>query len=300
MSFSSEVKQELAGIMPNARHCRVAELAALVSYGALHLRQEAAEQEENGSGIVFPHENIPVKERFDSLVRKLFMFDPDKLGRDEEEQLLKTIKADRDLIPDSLILKLPCCKRAFLRGAFLACGSMTDPEKEYHLEFVTDGERTQMIIDSLMFFGIEAKSVERKKYNVVYVKDSDRIVDILNVIEAHVALMEFENVRILKDMRNSVNRRVNCETANIGKTITAAGRQIEDINYLRSSHIFEQLSPELQETALLRLEHPDSSLAELGKLHDRPVGRSGVNHRLAKLSETAQRMREEKESKVQD
>ena len=281
--------------MPNARHCRVAELAALISYGALHLRQVTVEQEENGSGIVFPHDNIPVKERFDSLVRKLFTFDPDNLGRDEEEQLLKTIKADRDLIPDALILKLPCCKRAFLRGAFLACGSMTDPEKEYHLEFVTDGERARMIIDSMMFFGIEAKSVERKKYNVVYVKDSDRIVDILNVIEAHVALMDFENVRILKDMRNSVNRRVNCETANIGKTITAAGRQIEDINYLRSFHAFEQLSPELQETALLRLEYPDSSLAELGKLHDRPVGRSGVNHRLAKLSEIAQQMREENE-----
>ncbi|MCR5768688.1 MAG: DNA-binding protein WhiA [Lachnospiraceae bacterium] len=286
MSFSSVVKEELAGIMPNARHCRVAELAALVSYGALHMQHMTADRD--GNDI-----NLPLKERFDSLVRKLFTFDPDNMGEDEEEQLLRTIKADRDLIPDALILKLPCCKRAFLRGAFMACGSMTDPEKEYHLEFVTDGGRAQMIIDSLMFFGIEAKSVERKKYNVVYVKDSDRIVDILNVIEAHVALMDFENVRILKDMRNSVNRRVNCETANIGKTITAAGRQIEDINYLRESHAFDKLSRELQETAMLRLEYPDSSLAELGSLHDRPVGRSGVNHRLAKLSEIAQQMREE-------
>ena len=269
--------------MPNARHCRIAELAALVSC--------AATRENNR--IVFTGDNPLIRERFGILVRKLFAFDPDHMGEEETGQLLETIKTNSDLVPDSVILKLSCCKRAFLRGAFIACGSMTDPEKEYHFEFVTDGERAQMIIDSLMFFDIEAKSTDRKKSNVVYVKDSDRIVDILNVIEAHVALMSFENVRILKDMRNSVNRRVNCEAANIGKTITAAGRQIEDIEYLRESHLFSELSEDMKETAMLRLEHPDSSLAELGKLHGRPVGRSGVNHRLARLSEMAQKLREE-------
>ena len=281
MSFSSDVKQELVSIMPNARHCRIAELAALVAYGA---------KTENNR-IVFLGDNPVVKERFGILVRRLFSFDPENLGKDELKQLSETIKTDGRLIPDAVVYKASCCKRAYLRGAFIACGSVTDPGKEYHFEFVTDGVRAQTIIDLLEFFEIEAKMVERKKYNVVYVKDSDRIVDILNVIEAHVALMAFENVRIVKDVRNSVNRRVNCEAANLGKTVMAANRQIEDIEYLQSHNIFEELSDELKETALLRLEYPDSSLSELGKLHGVPVGRSGVNHRLAKLSEIAQRLR---------
>ena len=281
MSFANKVKQELVGQMPNARHCRIAELAALVSFagrlddGILRLNTE----------------NQTACGRFSALVKKLFSFDSEKTGRGETGQILETIKADNGLIPDRLILKQSCCKRAYLRGAFLACGSMTDPEKDYHLEFVTDGDRALTIMDELLAFGIEAKSVKRKKNYVVYVKDSELIVDVLNVIEAHVALMDFENVRIYKDMRNSVNRRVNCETANIGKTITAAGRQIEDINYLLSIHGLELLSDDLKETAQLRLEYPDSSLAELGRMHARPIGRSGVNHRLARLSEMAQMLR---------
>lgn len=270
--------------MPNARHCRIAELASLVSY---------AGRIEDGI-LCFNTENQTAQDRFLILTGKLFSFERKNIGREETAQILETIKSDFRLIPDVMVRKQQCCKRAYLRGAFIACGSMTDPEKDYHLEFVTDGERAQTIIDELMSFGIEARSVERKKNNVVYVKDSEMIVDILNVIEAHVALMNFENVRIYKDMRNSINRRVNCETANIGKTITAAGRQIEDINYLRETAYFEGLSEELKETAMLRLEYPESSLAELGKLHDRPVGRSGVNHRLARLSEIAERLREGK------
>jgi len=282
MSFANDVKQELVGQMPNARHCRIAELAALVSFAGRY-----------DEGILqISGENQMAGRRFSTLVKKLFSFESGSIGKSETEQILETIKADKRLLPDMLILKQSCCKRAYLRGAFIACGSMTDPEKDYHLEFVTDGERAQTIIDELMSFDIEAKSVERKKNVVVYVKDSELIVDILNVIEAHVALMDFENVRIYKDMRNSVNRRVNCETANIGKTITAAGRQIEDINYLREVNGFELLSDELKETAELRLEYPESSLAELGRLHDRPIGRSGVNHRLARLSEMAQLLRD--------
>ena len=267
--------------MPNARHCRIAELAALVAYGA---------KIENNR-IVFLGDNPIVKERFGILVRRLFSFDPENMGKDELRQLSETIKTDGSLIPDAVVYKASCCKRAYLRGAFIACGSVPDPGKEYHFEFVTDGVRAQTIIDLLEFFEIEAKMVERKKYNVVYVKDSDRIVDILNVIEAHVALMAFENVRIVKDVRNSINRRVNCEAANLGKTVTAANRQIEDIEYLQSHNYFGELSDELKETALLRLEYPDSSLSELGKLHGVSVGRSGVNHRLAKLSEIAQKLR---------
>ena len=133
--------------------------------------------------------------------------------------------------------------------------------------------------------------VERKKNYIVYVKEGARIVDLLNVMGAHVALMDFENVRILKDVRNSVNRQVNCETANIKKTVSAAARQIEDIQYIRDTSGFGTLPKGLAEIAIIRLEHAEVSLKELGGMLDPPIGKSGVNHRLRKLSEIAQEMR---------
>lgn len=141
-------------------------------------------------------------------------------------------------------------------------------------------------------FSMDAKIVLRKKYFVLYIKEGTQIVDFLNVIEAHIALMDFENVRILKEVRNSVNRQVNCETANINKTVTAAAKQIEDIQYLQEHMGFSQLADGLKEIAELRLEYPDSSLVELGKMLSKPIGKSGVNHRLRKISEFAEQLRE--------
>jgi hypothetical protein len=136
-------------------------------------------------------------------------------------------------------------------------------------------------------FEIEAKTVLRKKSYVLYVKDGTKIVETLNVMGAHVALMDFENMRILKEMRNSVNRKVNCETANIGKTVNAAQRQIEDIKRLMASDDYKRLSPALKEMAELRVSHPEATLKELGELCTPPLGKSGVNHRLRKLSQAA-------------
>lgn len=138
---------------------------------------------------------------------------------------------------------------------------------------------------------MDAKIVQRKKYHVVYIKEGSQIVDILNVMEAHVALMNLENVRILKEMRNSVNRKVNCETANINKTVNAAVKQIEDIRYIQKKIGFESLGEGLADTARLRLEHPDASLKELGMMLTPQVGKSGVNHRLRKLSTLAEELR---------
>ena len=135
----------------------------------------------------------------------------------------------------------------------------------------------------------------RKKYFVVYLKEGAQIVDLLNVMEAHVALMDLENVRIFKEMRNSVNRKVNCETANIHKTVSAAVKQIEDIEFLKTAGSFSELSEELLETAGIRLENPDASLKELGLMHNPPIGKSGVNHRLRKLSNLAETLRGSKE-----
>ena len=151
----------------------------------------------------------------------------------------------------------------------------------------------EQVKELLCSFETDAKIVQRKKVYVVYVKEGSQIVDILNIMEAHVSLMELENVRILKEMRNTVNRKVNCETANINKTVSAAVKQVEDITYLRDTIGFEKLSEGLEEIALARLSHPEASLKELGELLSPPVGKSGVNHRLRKLSELAEKVRQE-------
>lgn len=182
--------------------------------------------------------------------------------------------------------------REFLRNAFLETGSMSNPEKGYHLEFVCEEEAyAAKIIEMLRTFEIAAKTVPRKRYIVVYIKESEDIVRLLNVIGAHKSLMNLENLRILKDMRNSINRRVNCETANISKTVSAAGKQIEDIEYIGKHYGFDNLSENLREMAQVRLQYPDATLKELGEYLVPPVGKSGVNHRLRKLCELADSIR---------
>lgn len=188
--------------------------------------------------------------------------------------------------------------RAFLRDAFLETGSMSNPEKGYHLEFVCEEEsQAKKLIETMRTFEIAAKTVQRKRYTVVYIKESEDIVRLLNVTGAHNALMNLENLRILKDMRNSINRRVNCETANISKTVSAANKQIEDILYIREHYGFDDLSENLREVAQIRLEYPDATLKELGEYLVPPVGKSGVNHRLRKLSELADSIRGKSEKR---
>lgn len=196
-------------------------------------------------------------------------------------------------IVNPLVVQQTCCRRSFIRGAFLAAGSMSDPNKSYHFEIVCASEKMARQIQELICgFSMDAKIVRRKKSYVVYLKEGSQIVDILNIMEAHISLMELENVRILKEMRNTVNRKVNCETANINKTVSAAVKQVEDITYLRDTIGFEKMSEGLEEVALARLSHPDATLKELGELLSPPVGKSGVNHRLRKLSEMAEKVRQ--------
>ena len=178
---------------------------------------------------------------------------------------------------------------------------MSDPNKSYHFEIVCSSEaKARQIQELIGSFDMDAKIVCRKRYFVVYLKEGAQIVDLLNVMEAHVALMDLENVRILKEMRNSVNRKVNCETANIHKTVSAAVKQTEDIRYLKAAGGFSDLSEELLETADLRLENPEASLKELGLMHNPPIGKSGVNHRLRKLSNLAETLRGSKEEHYYD
>ncbi len=299
MSFSGTVKEELAAHVSSARHCQLAELAALLQYngGAC----------DGGRHLCLDTENEAVARKCFTLLKKTFNIEtvaqggqrliPDDeterrvtealyLVRDEEGKTLLTKTVN------SLLIKHSCCARAWLRGAFLSVGSMSDPRKSYHLEFVCD-EKAQaaQLREVLSEFQIEARIIGRKKYQVVYLKEGEGIVELLNVMGAHVSLMELENMRILKEMRNSINRRVNCETANISKTVTAAGRQIEDILLIRDRYGFENLPDNLRQMAEVRLEYPDAALKELGGYLEPVVGKSGVNHRLRRLSEIADKIR---------
>ena len=195
---------------------------------------------------------------------------------------------------ENVIVQAVCCKRAYIRGAFIASGSMSDPDKSYHFEIVCGTlKQAEYLKNMINSFEMDAKIVKRKKSYVVYLKEGSQIVDILNIMEAHVALLELENVRIMKEMRNTVNRKVNCETANINKTVSASVRQMEDIIYIRDNIGFDKLPDGLKDVALTRLTYPDATLKELGGLLENPIGKSGVNHRLRKLSEIAEKLREQ-------
>ncbi len=287
MSFSGEVKKELATRMSSARHCQLAEFAAIISFCGQFGRDN-----EGKYALGFQTENEALVKKGFTLLEKLYNIEAGfRLTEQELDNIMQKAGGVGEPV-NPLTIKNSCCKRAFLRGAFLSVGSMSDPRKGYHLEFVCNNEgQAKQLQQVIRTFGIEAKIVLRKKYYVVYLKEGSAIVDLLNVCEATVSLMNLENLRILKEMRNSVNRQVNCETANISKTVNASARQIEDIEYIRKHYGFERLSETLREMAEVRLENPDAPLKELGDYLAPPVGKSGVNHRLRKLSELADRLR---------
>lgn len=312
MSFSRGVKEELARHTCEARHCCIAEFAAIFAVAGkvrehrgcycLEIRTEnltVAEKSYMLLKMTF-HANVEVMIRNHNIRGKVLTYYLVVQEQKMIQTILQSVKLMDELgnirssqIRSQLLVQNTCCKRAFLRGSFLVAGSVTNPEKAYHLELaVLSEELAKQLQKLLLFFQMDAKIVERKRYYVVYIKEGAQIVDFLNVVEAHVALMEYENVRIVKELRNSVNRQVNCETANISKTVNAAARQIEDIRYIEKYVGFQRLSPGLKDIAELRLEYPDASLTELGQRLNPPIGKSGVNHRLRKLGEMAKQWRE--------
>ena len=314
MSFSSKVKEELSKECNSPRHCCIAETAAIIS-----MCGKVIFDEKYHVRIEIHTENVTVARKYFTLLKKTYNINTDisirhssslnknrsyVLSVNDDETARKILMTCRLMKPfgvieedfsisDSLIIQRECCKRAFIRGAFLAAGSVSDPVKTYHFEIVCLSEakakQLQMIMET---FNINARVIKRRKYFVVYVKDSSQVVDLLNIMGAYNALMDMENVRIVKDMRNNVNRKVNCETANINKTVSAAVKQIEDIRFIQMSSAFDELPESLQEMAELRVRYPEATLAELGQLLDTPVGKSGVNHRLKKISLFADELRE--------
>ena len=184
------------------------------------------------------------------------------------------------------------CKKIYIRGAFIGGGSISNPEKTYHLEFVTHNNEYAEDLSSLInSFGLNSKVIQRKSSYIVYIKEGEQIVDLLNIIGAHSSLLELENIRIMKEMRNNFNRLVNCETANLSKTVNAAIRQVESIKLIQREIGLARLPKNLREIAELRLNYPDESLKELGEMLSPPVGKSGINHRLRKIEKIAEDLR---------
>ncbi len=305
MSFSGEVKEELAGQISSSRHCQIAELAAMVCYSG------RLEQANTGNAcLTIQAENEKVIRKGFTLLQKSFNICTGVTGKgpyflkieekDQVSRLLQSLKlseysSQKDGRMDTvnpLLIKNACCRRAYLRGAFLTTGSMSDPEKSYHLEFVCLTRRQALQLQEIIRdFDIEARIVTRKNHDIVYMKEGAGIVDLLNVTGAHISLMNLENLRIVKEMRNSINRRVNCETANITKTVNASTKQIQDIMLIQKTLGLKGLQDSLREVAEVRLEYPEATLKELGEYLNPPVGKSGVNHRVRKLSEIAERIR---------
>ncbi|WP_106496703.1 DNA-binding protein WhiA [Lentibacillus sp. Marseille-P4043] len=308
MSFASEIKKELTA-MEVDDCCTTAELAALIRMnGAISLSKQ-------DYTLDVQTENAAIARRIYTLIKSSYSFPVELLVRKKMKLKKNNIyivrmKEDvQELLSDLDILREPytfvrtisnqfleksCCKKSYLRGAFLAGGSINNPEtSSYHLEIYNFyQEHNDALCELLNSFDLKARKLERKKGYIAYIKEAEKITEFLNIIGAHNALFKFEDVRIVRDMRNSVNRLVNCETANLNKTIGAAFRQIENINLIEKAVGLEVLPEKLREIAVLRVQHQDVSLKELGELvSSGKISKSGVNHRLKKIDEYAEKIR---------
>ena len=300
LSFSNDVKNELSRLETNEVCCDKAEvLGVLRMSGAIVIRGM-------NIGIHFSTENAALARRVLQILKNNYQVQTEvvitrsrRLKKNNRYQVrvlpapqvsiamneLQLLSMESDL--KNPLLNKQCCKRAFLRGAFLGGGSISRPSSDYHLEMVTGNEDfARSIIKVMHTFSMKAKLTDRKNDYIVYLKDGESITNFLRVIGAHNSMMELENVRVFKEMRNNVNRRVNCETANLGKVVKAAVRQVNCIKFIDEHMGLSELPQALQDTARLRLEYPDASLNELVE-YSGGIGKSGINHRLKKLQEMA-------------
>ncbi|KRO16733.1 DNA-binding protein WhiA [Lacticaseibacillus saniviri] len=305
-SYASQVKKELTQLEVHPEHAR-AELSALIRM--------------NGSLAIQSHqfvlnvqtENPAIARRIYALIRQIYHHEANLIVRRKmklkknNQYVVRLSQGVNEMLEDLQILDAtysiqtavaqnvldePQRMRSYLRGAFLAGGSVNNPEtSRYHLEIYSlYSDHNQDILTMMNHFGLNARTVERRSGYIVYLKEAEKIADFLQVIGATNAMLKFEDVRIVRDMRNSVNRLVNCETANMNKTIDAAQRQIENINFLKTRVGLDKLPAKLQEIAVLRLAHPDVSLKELGDMvPSGAISKSGINHRLRKLNELAEK-----------
>lgn len=310
MSFSNEIKNELAHMEHDKKCCEIAELAGLVRMDGTILIGSR-----KGIGLELVTENAAVARKAFKGLKKLFQVETEITvqrrtrlkknnvylvrvpGQPKVMELLDTLGLTKDglmynpEISDALVKK-ECCKRSYLRGVFLGAGSLSDPMNSYHLEIVANSEEyADSLVKLIENFGLHPKISSRKNVLLVYLKESEQIADFLNIIGAHQALLELENIRIQKEVRNQVNRLVNCESANMNKTIDAAVRQKNNIEFVQKYYGLEKLPEGLRAVAEARLQYPEISLKELGTMMDPPLGKSGINHRMRKLEELADELR---------
>lgn len=314
MSFSAQVKNELSRVMPKDRKARLAELSGLVRMsGSINL-------------MGFNKLALKIGTDHPSIIRKVFTLLKSSFDIQVEVQAKKNSNLKKnhtyfahiryeqganDILERlgiirtkeghlQIVSEIPPSikereesKRAYIRGAFLGGGSVSDPEKAYHMEFATFDEGwSGELMKLLNTYSFNSKIIRRKNSFVIYIKESSNISDALNIMGAHHALLRMEDIRIMKQVRNDVNRIVNCETANLSKTVNASTRQIESIRYIRDTIGLDSLAENLREIAGLRLEYEEASLKELGEMLSKPIGKSGVNHRLKKLDSMAQELKE--------
>lgn len=313
MSFSATTKNELSRTEPERKCCKLAEIAGFIRMcGTIKL---------SGGGkvnVMLVTENPAVARHFKRLIKDYFdtnaalviaktailkkghyyelMINAEK----NAEQILREtgilmVREGCNYISDGIysdLIKTKCCRRAYLKGVFLGAGTISDPEKAYHLEIVCNSEVLSGDVKKLInSFGLHSKSVLRKSSHVVYLKEAEQIIDFLNILGAHGQLLDFENVRIVKEMRNKTNRINNCDSANLDKTINASAKQLENIRLIDEFRGLNSLPDKLLEVAELRLENPEASLIELAEMMDPPIGKSGINHRFKKLEEIAEKIR---------
>jgi len=312
MSFSSDVKNELARIMPEKLCCAKAELSALLVVNGSVVKK--------GDGSILLQaitENAATARKIFKLIKEIYglqssirienqkklkksrVYEVNTVIEKNDYQVLQELDVADEIAENQVQVKTSanwdllgrkCCKRAYLRGIFLSRGFINRPQGNYHLEILLNNWRLAADVQKILSkLGLQVRHIVRKKKEVLYIKESEKIADFLRVVGASRALLEFENVRIIKSMRNSVNRQVNCETANLDKTVKASMRQIELIEKLISKKGLDSLSPQVRELALLRIEYPDFTLKELGAMLVPPLSKSGVAYRMRKLEFLAEK-----------
>lgn len=313
MSFSVDTKNELARLEHDKKCCMLAEIAGFIRMcGSIRLA---------GGGkftIVMTTENPAVARHFKKLIKEYFEVDARleigqgstlkkghsyliTIGPEElSEQILREtgilmVKEGMNYISDGIyegLIRTKCCRKAYLRGIFLGAGTISDPEKGYHIEFICTTQTLSNDVRKLInsFVGLHAKQVQRKKSYVVYVKESEQIADILNIFKAHGQLLKFEETRIIKEMRNKTNRINNCDNANLDKALNASQKQLEAIRIIEKTKGLDFLNEKLREIAVLRRENPEATLQELADITEPPLKKSGVNHRLKKIEEIASKL----------
>lgn len=302
MSFCSDVKNEICTIENENPCCDKSEAYGLALFA----------RDFSPSNISFVTENEASAEKYVELIKKVCGVElkiaqsgsgklkvsaetaQDKqrirsaFGHDKNELNLRLNRAN---------IENDCCQGAFLRGVFLACGGVTDPEKDYHGEFTV--QRMNLCRDLEAFLSevlFEPKITQRKGSNVLYTKESESVEDMLTFMGAQNSSLKLMSVKMFKDVRNNVNRKLNFETANISRTVAASLQQVEAIEKIRRTRGIESLPEDLQELAVLREENPEMSLRELGESLSSPISRSGVNHRLERIMEFARYISEGEES----